>query len=127
MVITSWDGGETVNMLLCMGLISFLLQVPAFAATYQMKWTQEQCEEVARWELWGSRGGQQMQQITSVGATTILCAMTPEISTTFEWAPRRGQWSLRLRAVSSDGETADSDPLAITVPLPRPRLIEVRR
>lgn len=112
------------------GLVLLLAQV-AWGGTYQVTWTQPaDCDEVARWELWGARGTGTLAQVGTIPATAVTCPVDPTtpLASTVTANLKRGTWSFRLRAVGvGDGETADSTVLVTRFPLTAPDLSTVTR
>lgn len=100
------------------------LATPALAGTYRVTFLQQaDCADIARWELWGQRASEATltkRADIPPSALAAACSETAPNIAAISVNLKRGTWSWVLRVVATDGEVADSDPLAGTLPLAKP-------
>lgn len=100
----------------------------AGAATFEVRFTQPDCADIARWELWGARSSDSVPSKRAdilASALAAPCSETDDNVATINVTLRRGPYTWTLRAVGTEGDTADSNTVVSVVPMPKPTLKSV--
>lgn len=98
-----------------------------------VRWTQEECDELARWDLLGIKQGLvgTPAVVATIPNTAVTCTTDPATiyTATVPSALKRGKWVLTLRGVvtGTEAETADSAPVSVQLPLRAPAIVTVTR
>lgn len=118
-----------MQQLILAALASILMFVTgAGAATFDVRFEQPDCENIARWELWGQRSSDpspSKQSDIPESALAAACSETDENLASITMKLRRGSYTWTLRVVGTDGQVADSNSVVSVIPMPKPTLKSV--